>query len=156
MNTVCINPTTYLLPWSPGKVSGNLRHPKWNLRRFLKYSGFWSKKLPFKVISLIPYNHKIIGLPFPLILSSIPKGQNCCIRMNIVLQSDDLGASAITLLEMFVKLHKGSFGTTQESHSCQFMPASVVWFCLVLVFVGMISQKYLPKNIGTQFIKRNL
>lgn len=67
--------------------------------------------------------------------------------MNIVLQSDDLGASAIALLEIFVKLHKGSFGTTQESHSCQFMPASVVWFCLVLVFVGMISQKYLPKTL---------
>ncbi|XP_030880071.1 protein C8orf37 homolog [Leptonychotes weddellii] len=57
------------------------------------------------------------------------------------LSCDDLGASAVTLLEMFVELHKGSFGTTQESHSCQFMPASVVWFCLVLVFVGMISQK---------------
>lgn len=154
VNTVCINPTTYLLLWSPGKVSGNLRHPNWNLRRFLKYSGFWSKKLPFKVISLIPYNHKIIGLPFSSHFILNPK------RSKVLHQNEYCPS----------KWWLGSLCNSSVGNICEITQRQLwnnprksflsIYACicgLVLFGLGVRGHDFpevFTQNIGTQFIKR--
>lgn len=142
MNTNLVQPPIFS-PWTPGKGLGISGIQTEISGDFLSILGFDPKNyLSNFSMCLILYNHKIIRLPFSSRFFLNPKKSEFCIRVNIALQSDDVGASVVTLLEMFVRLHRGSL--EQESHSCRFIAASVFWFCSVLMYTCMISRSIYP------------